>query len=117
MDSAKKQHLLNKQAEKYKTMHSAKKQDLLNKQAEKYKKQWMQRTIQFRGHVYFEAVRPEFIMTALNWLEANIFHNDIQTDCTNMSTELTSIMNDEEVDQTNSSPINSLQNNLEKKYL
>ena len=114
MDSAKKQHLLNKQEEKYKTMHSAKKQDLLNKQAEKYKKQWMQRTIQFRGHVYFEAVRPEFVMTPLNWLEANIFHNDIQTDCTNISTELTSIMNDEEVDQTNSSPINSLQNNLKK---
>ena len=37
MDSAKKQHLLNKQAKKYKTMHSAKKQDLLNKQAEKQK--------------------------------------------------------------------------------
>ena len=37
MDSAKKQHLLNKQAEKYKTMDSAKKQDLLNKQAEKCK--------------------------------------------------------------------------------
>ena len=37
MDSAKKQDILNKQAEKYKTMDAAKKQDLLNKQAEKYK--------------------------------------------------------------------------------
>ena len=37
MDSATKQHLLNTQAEKNKTMDSAKKQDLLNKQAEKYK--------------------------------------------------------------------------------
>ena len=37
MYSAKKQHLLNKQAEKYKTMDSAKKQDLLHKQAEKCK--------------------------------------------------------------------------------
>ena len=37
MDAAKKQDLLNKQAEKFKTMHAAKKQDLLNKQAEKYK--------------------------------------------------------------------------------
>ena len=35
MDAAKKQDLLNKQAEKFKTMHAAKKQDLLNKQAEK----------------------------------------------------------------------------------
>ena len=34
--------------------------------------------IQFQGHVYFEAVRPEFIMTALNWLKANnILYKDI----------------------------------------
>ena len=36
MDAAKKQDLLNKQAEKCKTMDAAKKQDLLNKKAEKY---------------------------------------------------------------------------------
>ena len=54
-------------------------------------------------------------MTALNWLKANnILYKDIQIDCTNISTELTSIMNDEEIDHTNSSPINSPQNNLEK---
>ena len=40
MDAAKKQDLLNKQAEKYKTMHAAKKQDLLKKQ--KNTKLWMQ---------------------------------------------------------------------------
>ena len=74
--------------------------------------------IHFRGHVYFEAVRPEFVMTALNWLKAyNILYKDIQIDCTNISTELTSIMNDEEIDHTNSLPINSPQNNLEKKYI
>ena len=33
MHAAKKQDLLNKQTEKYKTMDAAKKQDLLNKQA------------------------------------------------------------------------------------
>ena len=54
-------------------------------------------------------------MTALNWLKANnILYKDIQIDCTNISTELTSIMNDEEIDHTNSLPINSPQNNLEK---
>lgn len=78
----------------------------------------LKRKIQFKGHVYFEAIRPEFIMTALNWLKANnILYKDIQIDCTNISTELTSIMNNEEVDHTNSSPTNSPQNNLEKKYI
>ena len=78
----------------------------------------LKRKIHFRGHVYFEAVRPEFVMTALNWLKAyNILYKDIQIDCTNISTELTSIMNDEEIDHTNSLPINSPQNNLEKKYI
>ena len=70
----------------------------------------LKRKIQFGGHVHFEAARPEFIMTALNWLKANNFlYKDIQIDCTNISTKLTSIMNDE-VDNTNSLPINS-QNN------
>ena len=54
-------------------------------------------------------------MTALNWLKANnIFYKDIHIDWANISTELTSIMNDEEVDLTSSLPINSPQNNLEK---
>ena len=49
-------------------------------------------------------------MTALNWLKANnILYRDIQIDCTNTSTKLTSIMNDE-VDNTISLPISS-QNN------
>ena len=36
MDSAKKQDLLSKQAEKYKTMDAAKKEELLQKQKQKY---------------------------------------------------------------------------------
>lgn len=75
----------------------------------------LKRKIQFKGHVYFEAIRPEFVMTALNWLKANnILYKDIQIDCTNISAELTSIINNEEVDHTNSLPITSPQNNLEK---
>ena len=28
----------------------------------------LKRKLQFRGHVYFQPVRPEFMMTALHWL-------------------------------------------------
>ena len=50
----------------------------------------LKRKIQFTGHVYFEAVRPEIIMTTLDWLKANnILYKDIQIDCTSSSTELT----------------------------
>ena len=50
-------------------------------------------------------------MTALNWLKANnILDKGIQIDCANISTKLTSIMNDE-VDNSNSLPINSQNNN------
>ena len=45
----------------------------------------LKRKLQFRGHIYFEAVRPEFIMTALNWLKAiNPLFKDIQINCTNI---------------------------------
>ena len=40
MDTAKKEDLLNKKAEQYKTMDTAKKQDMLNKKSEQYK-QWI----------------------------------------------------------------------------
>ena len=31
----------------------------------------LKRKLQFRGHVYFQAVRPQFILNALNWLKTN----------------------------------------------
>ena len=50
----------------------------------------LKRKLQFRGHVYFEAVRPEFVVTALNWLKANNpLHKNIQIDCANIGIELT----------------------------
>ena len=51
----------------------------------------LKRKLHFRGvHVYFEAVRPEFIMSALNWLKvSNPLYKDIQIDCSNISEELT----------------------------
>ena len=53
----------------------------------------LKRKLHFRGvHVYFEAVRPEFIMSALNWLKAtNPLYKDIQTDCSNIGVELTNM--------------------------
>ena len=53
----------------------------------------LKRKLHFRGvHVYFEAVRPEFIMSALNWLKAsNPLYKDIQTDCSNIVVELTNM--------------------------
>ena len=31
----------------------------------------LKRQLQFKGHVYFEAVRPAFIQAALTWLKEN----------------------------------------------
>ena len=31
----------------------------------------LKRKLQFRGHVYYQAVRPEIVLNALNWLKAN----------------------------------------------
>lgn len=31
----------------------------------------LKRKLEFKGHVYFQAVRPEFIVSALNWLRTN----------------------------------------------
>ena len=34
----------------------------------------LKRKLQFRGHVYYQAVRPEIVLNALNWLKA---HNEL----------------------------------------
>ena len=73
----------------------------------------LKRKLEFRGHVYFEAVRPEFILAALNWLKANnVLYKDIEIDCTNVSRDLTEIALENEV---NSSPMphSSLANNFD----
>lgn len=73
----------------------------------------LKRKLEFRGHVYFEAVRPEFILAALNWLKANnVLYKDIEIDCTNDSRDLTEIALENEV---NSSPMphSSLANNFD----
>ena len=38
----------------------------------------LKRKFQFRGHMYFQAVRPEIVLVALNWLKLNNpLYNDI----------------------------------------
>ena len=50
----------------------------------------LKRKLQFRGHVYFESVRPEFVLKALNLLKFNnVLYKDIEVDCTNIDIDLT----------------------------
>ena len=43
-------------------------------------------------HVYFQAVRPQFILDALNWLKLNNpLYNSITIDIQNISANLTSL--------------------------
>ena len=50
----------------------------------------LKRKFQFRGYVYFQAVRPHFVLQALQWLKANnTLYKDIQIDVNNIDTNLT----------------------------
>ena len=49
----------------------------------------LKRKVEFRGHIYFQAVRPQFILDALNWLKLNnpLYYN-ITIDINNISANL-----------------------------
>jgi hypothetical protein len=52
----------------------------------------LKRKLQFRGHVYFRAVRPQFILNALNWLkEYNTLYESISINIDNIDSGLTSL--------------------------
>ena len=52
----------------------------------------LKRKLQFRGHVYFQAVRPELVRQALNWLRINNpLYSDIVIDIDNIDTSLTEL--------------------------
>ena len=52
----------------------------------------LKRKLQFRGHVYFQAVRPQLVLCALNWLvENNPLYENIQIQCANISSDLTNL--------------------------
>ena len=45
----------------------------------------LKRKLEFKGHVYFEAIRPELIVDALMWLKShNLLYNDIKIDVNNI---------------------------------
>ena len=49
----------------------------------------LKRKLQFRGHVYYQAVRPEIVLNALNWLKANELYKRITIDIDRMDRNLT----------------------------
>ena len=49
----------------------------------------LKRKLQFRGHVYFQAVRPQLVENALNWLlENNPLYRNVITDMSNIDENL-----------------------------
>ena len=58
--------------------------------------------LEFRGHVYFQAVCPQFILGALNWLKLhNPLYNNITIDINNITTNLISLEQDDSASGTN----------------
>ena len=55
----------------------------------------LKRKLQFRGHVYFQAVRPEIMQQVLNWLKVhNPMYKDILVNIKNIDSNLTALQND-----------------------
>ena len=55
----------------------------------------LKRKLEFRGHVYFQAVRPQFILNALNWLKLNNpLYNSITINIKNISSEFANFERD-----------------------
>ena len=52
----------------------------------------LKRKLQFRGHVYYQAVRPEIVLSALNWLkENNELYKTITIDIDRIDRNLTTL--------------------------
>ena len=64
----------------------------------------LKRKLEFRGHVYFQAVRPEVVLNALNWLKVNNpLYTNINVDIGNIGRDLTTLQqNDNVSDEDNS---------------
>ena len=55
----------------------------------------LKRKLQFRSHAYFQAVRPQIILCALNWLKINNpLYNNIAVDMSNIQSNLLSLQQD-----------------------
>ena len=64
----------------------------------------LKRELEFRGHVYFQAVRPELVENALNWLvRNNLLYSNIITDISNIDESLKTLQQDDTSTDTNRS--------------
>ncbi len=76
----------------------------------------LKRKLQFRGHVYFQAVRPQFVINALDWLIANNpLYRNIEIQCDNIGPELTNL-NCPDTDQENIDGPFQLQSNVNREH-
>jgi len=69
----------------------------------------LKRKLRFRGHVYFQAVRPQALANALNWLKINnALYENITIDTNNVDNCLTSLNDNEslpDIDPSNPSDV------------
>ena len=57
----------------------------------------LKRKLQFRGHVYFQAVRPEVVLHALQWLQRNnALYENVAINLENIDRELSSLCDHEQ---------------------
>jgi hypothetical protein len=64
----------------------------------------LKRKLEFRGHVYFQAVRPQLVESALNWLiQNNALYSNVTTDMSNISEDLKTLQHDASTDTDTSS--------------
>ena len=62
----------------------------------------LKRKLEFRGHVYFQPVRPQVVLDALKWLKTNNpFYSNIGVDIDNIDTNLTTLQQNENVSEQN----------------
>ena len=58
----------------------------------------LKRKLEFRGHVYFQAVRPQVVLNALNWLKVNNpLYNNISVDIENIDRKLSTLQQNNSV--------------------
>ena len=68
----------------------------------------LKRKLEFRGHVYFQAVRPEVVLNALNWLKVNNpFYTNISVDIGNIGRDLTTSQQNNNVSDEDNSLLDS----------
>ena len=63
----------------------------------------LKRKLEFRGHVYFQAVRPQVVLNALNWLKVNNpLYDNISVDIENIDRKLSTLQQNNSVSEEHS---------------